>query len=88
MFVVAGKATNAVIEHYMKVRQEGQCRKPQPKVISVQSEHPDPSKTYTPHCTILHRCAEDTGCCTNLETKCGPKTQVTVHLYFYVSKMA
>ncbi|KAH0811661.1 hypothetical protein GEV33_011130 [Tenebrio molitor] len=77
------KATSAVIEHYMKVRQEGQCRRPHPRVISVQSEHPDPSKTYTPHCTILHRCAEDTGCCANFDTRCGPKTQVQVHLYFY-----
>jgi hypothetical protein len=81
------KATSAVIEHYMKVRQEGQCRRPHPRVISVQSEHPDPSKTYTPHCTILHRCAEDTGCCANFDTRCGPKTQVQVHLYFYTKTL-
>ncbi|XP_008192810.2 uncharacterized protein LOC659516 [Tribolium castaneum] len=82
-----GRAINAALEHYAKVRQEGQCRKPLPKVISVQSEHPDPSKTYTPHCTILHRCAEDTGCCANHTTRCGPKTQVLVHLYFYAKTL-
>lgn len=68
----------------MRVKQEGQCKRPLPKVISVQSEHPDPSKTYTPQCTVLHRCAEDTGCCKH-NTKCQYKSRHLVHLYFYVS---
>lgn len=64
---------------------ETRCREPSPRVLSIQSIHPDPGKSYLPHCTVLHRCAEDTGCCTNRAMKCGPKHQTRIYLYFYVS---
>ncbi|KAL3266725.1 hypothetical protein HHI36_010886 [Cryptolaemus montrouzieri] len=73
--------------HFMRVTSEGTCKKPLPRVISVQSEHPDPSRSYTPHCTVLHRCAEDTGCCLQHNMRCGPKKQEEIHLYFYTKTL-
>lgn len=75
----------AVVAHTVRVNSEGKCKRPSPKVIPVQNEHPDVTKTYIPHCTILHRCADDTGCCNRYGTRCLPKTTKPVHLYFYVS---
>ncbi|XP_050498091.1 uncharacterized protein LOC114329749 [Diabrotica virgifera virgifera] len=72
----------AVIEHYARVNQQSKCLTPLPRVISVQQEHPDPTRTYIPACTVLHRCAEDSGCCKR-DTRCQYKTRVLVSLYFY-----
>ncbi|KAG5895625.1 hypothetical protein JTB14_017734 [Gonioctena quinquepunctata] len=72
----------AVVEHYVRVKQQSKCLRPLPRVIPVQREHPDPTKIYTPQCTILHRCAEDSGCC-NMNTKCQYKSRVLVPLYLY-----
>ncbi|KAF2892901.1 hypothetical protein ILUMI_13272, partial [Ignelater luminosus] len=73
----------AAVEHALKMDKETRCREPSPRVLSIQSIHPDPGKSYLPHCTVLHRCAEDTGCCTNRAMKCGPKHQTRIYLYFY-----
>ncbi|XP_018579401.1 uncharacterized protein LOC108917336 [Anoplophora glabripennis] len=77
-----GGKVKAVLEHNQRVNQQGRCRSPSPKVIPVQKEHPDPTKTYTPHCTVLHRCGEDTGCC-KYDNICQYKKRVLVQLYFY-----
>lgn len=61
---------------------EGQCRWPKPKVIPVKAEL---GKTYTPHCTVLHRCGADTGCCIIDKQVCVAKRKQTVDLYFIVS---
>lgn len=45
----------------------------------------EPHKTYTPHCTILHRCGQETGCCFLDHQTCVMKRQQTVELYFIVS---
>lgn len=58
------------------------CQVPQPRCVRTDT---DPSKIYSPHCTILHRCAEDTGCCHELTQICAPKTQQDVDLPFLVS---
>ncbi|XP_066158335.1 uncharacterized protein [Euwallacea fornicatus] len=75
--------TTAVVDHFVRIKSSGQCKRPVPKVIPVHIEHPDPTVTYIPHCTVLHRCAEDTGCC-NYDTTCQYKERVEVSLYFYV----
>ncbi|KAF7266665.1 hypothetical protein GWI33_020034 [Rhynchophorus ferrugineus] len=77
----------AAIEHYIRVKNTGSCRKPIPKVIPVQQEHPNPTVTYTPHCTVLHRCAEDTGCCRHDGATCQYKEKVDIPLYFYVKEL-
>ncbi|XP_048517678.1 uncharacterized protein LOC109544018 [Dendroctonus ponderosae] len=78
--------TTAVVEHFIRVRNSGECKKPIPKVIPVHLEHTNPSVTYIPHCTVLHRCAEDTGCC-KYDASCQYKERVEVSLYFYVKQI-
>lgn len=76
---------NAAIQHAVRMNKESRCRDPFPRVMSVQNIYPDPGKTYLPHCTVLHRCAEDTGCCPSHTTSCAPKKQTIVYLYFYTT---
>ncbi|KAK9870204.1 hypothetical protein WA026_006288 [Henosepilachna vigintioctopunctata] len=71
-------------DNFKKMNAEGLCKKPLPRVVSVQNEHPDPARSYTPPCTVLHRCADDTGCCHHHSMRCAPKSQEDVHLYFYI----
>lgn len=54
--------TNAY-EYYEKMHMETTCHKPQPRIISVQTVHPNPSITYVTDCVVLHQCAGDSGCC-------------------------
>ncbi|XP_018327437.1 uncharacterized protein LOC108738499 [Agrilus planipennis] len=71
------------LQHVRKIFYESKCRVPYAKIISVQDIHPDSRKTYTPRCTKLYRCAEDTGCCENHQI-CGMKNQEIVELYFFI----
>ncbi|XP_065093847.1 uncharacterized protein DDB_G0283357-like [Ochlerotatus camptorhynchus] len=66
--------------HAAKIRREGSCFIPKPKMILASN---DPSKQYTPHCTILHRCGDDVGCCLPTQT-CAASKNSTVELYFFV----
>lgn len=68
-------------QHYYRVAKEILCENPKPKVIHVQL---DPSKSYVPSCTILHRCGDDTGCCKNTKT-CQAIQKENVDLYFTVT---
>ncbi|KAI5753326.1 hypothetical protein M8J77_025922 [Diaphorina citri] len=70
-------------KHKMKVVKDAACRKPMPKVIKVSDVYPSATKIYLPQCTIIHQCAEDTGCCSGPFEKCGPKSSEKVDLYFY-----
>lgn len=73
------------INHALKVSREGSCKTPRPRLVRVQDFYPHPGKTYVPHCTILHQCSDDTGCCRHDVLTCSPKTTQRVELYFYVS---
>lgn len=75
---------SAAIDHAMRVKEEGECKVPLPRLVQIQDLYPHPSKEYVPHCTILHHCSDDTGCCRYPET-CVPKTQQKVELPFLVS---
>lgn len=75
----------AALQHNMLMTKEGSCKFPQRRVIPIQELYPNPSKTYLPHCTFLHRCGDDTGCCQIESLTCMPKTQKKVELYFHVS---
>ncbi|XP_062549327.1 lateral signaling target protein 2 homolog isoform X2 [Armigeres subalbatus] len=61
--------------HAAKIKREGSCFTPKPKMILASN---DPSKHYTPHCTILHRCGDDVGCCLPTQT-CAASRNSTVH---------
>lgn len=45
----------------------------------------DASKVFIPHCTILYRCGNDTGCCNTDTQICVEKTFENIDLYFYVN---
>lgn len=73
-------ASRLATSHIAKIRREGSCFTPKPKMILASN---DPSKQYTPHCTILHRCGDDVGCCLPTQT-CAASKNSTVELYFFV----
>ncbi|XP_055639413.1 uncharacterized protein LOC129777261 isoform X2 [Toxorhynchites rutilus septentrionalis] len=75
-----GIASRLASSHAVKIRREGSCSTPKPKMILASD---DPTKQYTPHCTILHRCGDDVGCCLPTQT-CAPSKNSTVELYFFV----
>ncbi|XP_054741568.1 uncharacterized protein LOC129246880 [Anastrepha obliqua] len=68
-------------EHVKQILKEAACRVPQRHVERIQR---DPSKMYMPHCTVLHRCTDETGCCRSERQTCAPKRTKNVELYFYV----
>ncbi|KAG4070811.1 hypothetical protein HA402_011037 [Bradysia odoriphaga] len=72
-----------VTAHISRIYTEALCKFPKPKIIPIVAA----SKTYVPHCTVLHRCGDDTGCCHTDALTCVPKRTATVDLYFYVSTM-
>lgn len=69
--------------HKNRMLVEGQCSQPIPKVIPVPIN--DTSKIIVPHCTILHRCGNDSGCCFPHTSECVAKKTEDVFLHFYVS---
>ncbi|XP_034950860.1 uncharacterized protein DDB_G0283697-like [Chelonus insularis] len=73
--------------HAMKVSREGSCQWPRARVIPVRDVYPSPSTTYIPHCAILHRCSDDTGCCRSEALTCVPKKSHKVELYFYTTSI-
>ena len=77
-------AEHKAMAHISRVFNEITCKLPKPKVMLVVG---DPSKKYVPHCTILHRCADDTGCCGSEHETCEAKRTASVELYFMVSTL-
>lgn len=74
-------AVHNVTAHISRIQTDALCKFPKPKIIPILAA----SKTYFPHCTVLHRCGDDTGCCHTDALTCVPKHTATVVLYFYVS---
>ncbi|XP_063990035.1 sarcoplasmic reticulum histidine-rich calcium-binding protein-like isoform X1 [Diachasmimorpha longicaudata] len=72
-----------VQKHIQRVRQEGHCQQPRVRVIPVREVYPNASTVYIPHCAVLHRCSDDTGCCGADSMTCVPKQMQQVELYFY-----
>lgn len=75
------------VQHALTVSREGQCRVPKPRLIQVKDVYPHPSKTYIPHCTILHLCGDDTGCCKSDTLTCIARKTEQVDLYFYTTTL-
>ncbi|XP_043270890.1 uncharacterized protein [Venturia canescens] len=84
-----GKAAEIkeALQHARKVSREGSCQWPRARVIPVREVYPSPSTTYIPHCAILHRCSDDTGCCSSEALTCVPKLSHRVELYFYTTSI-
>ncbi|UYV78265.1 hypothetical protein LAZ67_16000729 [Cordylochernes scorpioides] len=68
--------------HALRVFTEAPCV-PQPRVVPVLH----PSKSYTPHVTVLHRCSKDTGCCESLYDRCVPVEKQPVTLPFIANTL-
>ncbi|KAH0552382.1 hypothetical protein KQX54_009305 [Cotesia glomerata] len=81
--MIAAAEIREALQHAMKVSREGSCQWPRARVIPVRDVYPSPSTTYIPHCAILHRCSDDTGCCRSESLTCVPKQFHKVELYFY-----
>ncbi|XP_046388574.1 uncharacterized protein LOC124157680 [Ischnura elegans] len=75
------------VQHNLKVSREGLCKVPHPKVVQVKDVYPHPAKTYLPHCTILHQCGDDTGCCRHETLSCVPRKTKRIELYFYTTTL-
>ncbi|XP_021916631.1 uncharacterized protein LOC110828316 [Zootermopsis nevadensis] len=75
------------VQHAVMVGREAQCRVPKPRLVQVKDMYPHPSKTYIPHCTILHQCGDDTGCCKSDTLTCTARKTESVELYFYTTTL-
>ncbi|XP_055298631.1 GATA zinc finger domain-containing protein 14-like [Sitodiplosis mosellana] len=67
--------------HTSRINREGACKWPKPKLLQVGNHT---SKRYTPHCTVLHRCSDETGCCHENYKTCQPLRKENVTLVFWV----
>ncbi|KRF85584.1 uncharacterized protein Pvf3 isoform X3 [Drosophila virilis] len=67
--------------HMEEVRDENICRLPQRRCLRIERET---SKTYSPHCTSVYRCAEDSGCCPQRNEICAPKRTHKFERHFNV----
>lgn len=63
----------------------GLCRHPRPQIIYPPAT---PAKVYYPRGTLLHRCADQSGCCPNPGEACRPEAIDTVELVFFVNHFA
>ncbi|XP_034247223.1 uncharacterized protein LOC117648673 [Thrips palmi] len=81
------RQANEATEHILKMASNGSCKVPAPVVVNVGSLYPDPSKEYIPHCTILHRCTDATGCCRSSKYTCKAKRSVRIELAFYTTRV-
>lgn len=78
------KENGEAYKHQMRMLKESSCKVPRPRVVKVADVYPSSNKRYMPSCTVLHVCADDTGCCNSPSLKCGPKTSQPIYLYFLV----
>lgn len=65
------------------VKTEGKCAVPQRRCETVRSKQHPLGSVFWPHCALLHRCEEGTGCCLAHKT-CAPTETENVDMYFYV----
>ncbi|XP_023248510.1 uncharacterized protein LOC106640542 [Copidosoma floridanum] len=86
-FSKTGKSAemHAAHSHALHVAKEGSCQWPRAKVVPVREVYPNSTATYIPHCAIVHRCSDDTGCCRSETLTCEAKQTHNVELYFYVT---
>lgn len=74
-------------QHFSRILKEAKCHTPVPRVVNIQELFPSATKKYIPHCTSLHYCGYDTGCCRQENEKCVPKTVEDVDLYFFTVEL-
>lgn len=83
----ASRAFVRATQHEEFVWREATCRRSQPRVLCLKELRPNDTRKFVPHCTILHRCTPDTGCCATEDQHCQAKTVQAVQLHFVVVHM-
>lgn len=73
--------------HFNRALREARCKDPLPRVVHISDVYMSSRKKYLPHCTVLFRCSQDTGCCHSEDMVCGPKTIQRVKLYFWTVEL-
>ncbi|KAG0719048.1 hypothetical protein GWK47_051295 [Chionoecetes opilio] len=74
---------NLVAANAQRVKTKGRCEEPRQRCEAIRSpEHPADT-AFLPRCALLHRCAEDTGCCLTDDHICAAEDTENVELYFY-----
>ncbi|XP_023211402.1 vascular endothelial growth factor C-like [Centruroides sculpturatus] len=79
-----GNLRSRARDYNKKVNKEGSCSKPSRTLIPVNNA---PDKIFLPHCAILHRCSQDSGCCQSATKVCDAKKTELVKLPFLVSEL-
>ncbi|XP_054153821.1 snake venom vascular endothelial growth factor toxin barietin-like [Oppia nitens] len=74
-------------QHFSRILKEAKCQQPVPRVVNIQELFPSATKKYIPHCTLMHFCGYDTGCCRQENERCVPKTVQDVDLYFFTVEL-
>ena len=74
-------------QHFTRILKEAKCQSPVPRVVNIQEIFPSATKKYIPHCTLLHFCGYDSGCCRQENERCVPKTVQKVELYFWTIEL-
>ncbi|XP_063702735.1 uncharacterized protein LOC134832587 isoform X2 [Culicoides brevitarsis] len=69
-------------DHYRRNLMETRCKDPKPQVFPSST---DPTRLYTPRCTILYRCSDDTACCPSVDKTCVANTKEWIELAFMVN---
>lgn len=73
----------------VKVQREGRCKAPAKRVIPIYKLlNNQQMKRFLPHCTVLHRCETETGCCNSESEQCSVKKQEPVRLPFWVISLS
>ncbi|RWS29460.1 platelet-derived growth factor subunit A-like protein [Leptotrombidium deliense] len=73
--------------HVSRILQQAKCKVPVPRVLHILDQYPSATKKYLPHCTILHICGSESGCCSSEYETCFPKTVTNVTLHFFVVEL-
>ena len=74
-------------QHFSRIIKEAKCKLPVPRVVNIQKMFPSGTKKYIPHCTLLHYCGHESGCCRQENEQCVPKVIETVQLYFWTIEL-
>lgn len=74
----------------VKVQRDGRCKFPTKRIIPIYKllNRNQFLKKILPHCTILHRCETETGCCNSDSEHCTVKNQEDVKLPFWTIQLA
>lgn len=75
-------------QHFKRILKEAKCQVPVPRVVNIQELFPSATKKYIPHCTLLHMCGPESGCCNSETEKCVPKKVQLVDLYFWTIELS